>query len=840
MNLEALADAAGSALIRAATTDAWEPARAAITRLYRRLPQARGEPRPAWLDDLQQRVLAARQDDDALAERELEAACQRHLRQLLRADPGIADELHRVTEQVLLPALGLADQVRIGSMLDEAEADDQPVTYRGGGVTRGVRPPPEPYEERGAAPPEEAYREEPYPEQRGGLEGDIQDDSPSSAPWPLPPPPRRRGAVPPLPPPPPGAVPPLPPPPPGPREPAPPPPPEPARPRPQLISTGFTAPDDHDGAIGPDTTLAARMPYLYWFEISDREVQGAIDEPRHRELPLRNPAAGTPLTVALFSFDGQIEITPGEDVGEFTVADDGSVRVSRQALRDLPAGASGGRRLLFPVRAPGRLGRHRLRASLYCRQTLLQSRLIEAEVTAAPASQEQALRSSVDYAVSSTLDPGQLASIRPLRLSILLNDNSDGTHGFRFLSEHDSEGEPHPFKGDANLDAGQLEDDVLRARRAYRLASWNTEQEWTPGDRYVYREPPGPLRLGEDLVRMARAGYRLWASLARPLARAVRLDQLQPDRPLARTLQEIMREPGYVEVAAKVSARMVVPAAILYDYPLDTGQPDLRLCQDAIAAIAAGADLSPHPCFRGNCPSYADRAVVCPGGFWGFRHSIGLPQSRDETGDRAGDDVDTWSEIRCADKPEFVIAIAEEFAGPHVARVREMGDAKSRVIADRDQVLATLRDSHFGAHLVYFFCHGLLVDGIPALAVGPSNAIAGITPDNIQDGSMFWKNTHPLVILNGCSTAALEPRLALNLVDAFVRDAYAAGVIGTEVTIFPPLAIGFAEEFLARFLDHDEPLGEAVRQSRLRLLARGNPLGLVYIAYAAPRLVLVP
>jgi hypothetical protein len=839
MNLEALGDAAGSALIRVAATDAWEAARVAIARLYRRVPLTRGEPGSAWLGDLQQRVLAARQHHDALAEQELETACQRHLRQLLLADPGIADELLRLTEQVLLPSLGLADRVRIGTMLEEAEEDDHPVTYRGGGVTRGVRPPPEPYEERGVASPGEPYREGPYPEGgfdegRGGPERAINDDRPAAAgnggPLPPPPPPMTIAPEPP-PPPPPSTGEPL------------PTSPEPARRRPQLISTGFAAPDDHDDVIGPDTTLAAGMPYLYWFEISDREVPGAIDDPRHRELPLRDPVAGTPLTVALFSFDGQIEITPGQDVGEFTVADDGSVRVSRQAFRDLSGGASGGRRLLFPVRAPDRPGRHRLRASLYCRQTLLQSRLIEAEVTAVPTSQKQALRSSVDsvdYAVSSALDPAQLASIRPLRLSILLNDNGDGTHSFRFLGEHDSQGEAHLFKGDATLDAGRLEDNVTRAREAYRLVSWNTSQEWTQSDRYVYREPPGTPRLCEDLVRMARAGYRLWSNLASSLARAVGLDRLQPDQQPARTLQEIMREPGYVEVATKVSARMVVPAAILYDYPLDTNKLDLRVCPEALAAIAAGADLSAHRCFRGDCPSYADNVVVCPGGFWGFRHSIGLPQSRDETGDRAGDDVDIWSEIRCADKPEFVIGIAQEFAGDHVTRVRGMGDARSQVIADRDELLAKLRDSDFGAHLVYFFCHGALVNGIPALTVGPTNATAGITPDNIQDGSMFWKKTHPLVILNGCSTAALEPGRALNLVDAFVRDAYAAGVIGTEVTIFPPLAIGFADEFLTRFLDHDEPLGEAVRQSRLRLLAHGNPLGLVYIAYAAPRLILVP
>ena len=84
--------------------------------------------------------------------------------------------------------------------------------------------------------------------------------------------------------------------------------------------------------------------------------------------------------------------------------------------------------------------------------------------------------------------------------------------------------------------------------------------------------------------------------------------------------------------------------------------------------------LAQHRCFLGDCPSYADDTVVCPGGFWGFRHGIGLPQSRDETGDRAADETDHWAEIRCQDRPEFVIGIAQEFAGDHVTRVRDLGD----------------------------------------------------------------------------------------------------------------------------------------------------------------------
>jgi hypothetical protein len=65
-------------------------------------------------------------------------------------------------------------------------------------------------------------------------------------------------------------------------------------------------------------------------------------------------------------------------------------------------------------------------------------------------------------------------------------------------------------------------------------------------------------------------------------------------------------------------------------------------------------------------------------------------------------------------------------------------------------------------------------------------------------------------------------------------------VVGTEVTVFEPLATQFAEEFYAHWLDDTQPIGEAIRRARLRLLAAGNPLGLVYISYTAPYLRLAP
>jgi hypothetical protein len=132
MNLEILADAAATALIRVAGTDAGQSADAAIAELYRRLPSRQGEPSAAWLRDLPELVLAARRSGDVSAERELEAACAAHLRQLLFADSAMPGELRRVVREVLLPALSAGDRSRIDARLAQADIDSGPVADRGG------------------------------------------------------------------------------------------------------------------------------------------------------------------------------------------------------------------------------------------------------------------------------------------------------------------------------------------------------------------------------------------------------------------------------------------------------------------------------------------------------------------------------------------------------------------------------------------------------------------------------------------------------------------------------------------------------------------------------------
>ena len=112
-----------------------------------------------------------------------------------------------------------------------------------------------------------------------------------------------------------------------------------------------------------------------------------------------------------------------------------------------------------------------------------------------------------------------------------------------------------------------------------------------------------------------------------------------------------------------------------------------------------------------------------------------------------------------------------------------------------------------------------------------------ITTNNVRDKGFHWEDP-PLVFINGCHTAALEPEHALNFVSAFVEATYASGVIGTEVTVFEPLATWFAQEFFIRFVAKGQPVGQAFRGARLALLKEGNPLGLVYVPFVAPDMTL--
>ena len=237
-------------------------------------------------------------------------------------------------------------------------------------------------------------------------------------------------------------------------------------------------------------------------------------------------------------------------------------------------------------------------------------------------------------------------------------------------------------------------------------------------------------------------------------------------------------------------------------------------------------------CFKGNCPSKGNDLVVCPSGFWGFRHGLGMPPSVSQA-------LDVAPEIIYQQQLRWAVGVSTDLGlwQAHERALQSLRPDPGWNYADsRDRVFTILKDSK--PHLVYFYCHGGLNRGLPYLRVGSKNNPGLIDRSNFRAKGIVWEEPRPLVFINGCHTTALEPEQALDFVSPLISFSRSAGVIGTEITIFEPLATDFAEECLRRFIS-GASIGEAIRGARLALLQNGNPLGLVYIPFVHAGLRLV-
>lgn len=327
-----------------------------------------------------------------------------------------------------------------------------------------------------------------------------------------------------------------------------------------------------------------------------------------------------------------------------------------------------------------------------------------------------------------------------------------------------------------------------------------------------------PRRFQQDLMNLAIFGRGLFTRVV-------------PDRATRAALGSRLRHCGVIQVARAGNSAYLIPWALLYDMPIQDGDPSQnRFCPviDAWDAL----ETSDGTLVQG-CPYEAGHATntVCPFGFWGFRHIIETPPSMPP-----GRSLPT--RIRTPPAPKMVVGYGKlRQAQAHVGVLRtELAGIELHVHDQREELITTLRSLDLS--LVYFFCHchpgdDHVVPG-PYLEIGKER----ITPNDLATDDLepleYWRRNSPLVFVNGCQTAGITLDSWIDFISVFAQ-MYASGVIGTDIPIRETLASKVAEYFWAS-LNKRCTVGESLHALRLRLLRDNNLLGLAYSAYCSAHL----
>ena len=164
-------------------------------------------------------------------------------------------------------------------------------------------------------------------------------------------------------------------------------------------------------------------------------------------------------------------------------------------------------------------------------------------------------------------DGGALEAAAPTRLSILLNHNLPDEHGIYVMAGLESHNR-QPVSARIPREVLQTSLDNVRARLSTAIGVKE------------YRYEQGAV-LADDLVELAKVGADLWSTLTFNLTQ-LRLDYVQIEK-----YRDRVRRPATIEVASVFGARLGIPAAFVYDFPLDR-TTELRICPDGMAALRSG------------------------------------------------------------------------------------------------------------------------------------------------------------------------------------------------------------------------------------------------------------
>ncbi|WP_214405679.1 hypothetical protein [Pseudonocardia lacus] len=350
----------------------------------------------------------------------------------------------------------------------------------------------------------------------------------------------------------------------------------------------------HGQVLPPQTSLAADTTY---------ELAVMIGRPDRRSAVIA-PARIDESVVADAYVDDTAELT--------VVVSSADVVVDRPRtpLR-LPRPPADSETVLVAFTAPSAPGNVRLRVAVHHGTNLLQSLMVTLAVEQTEQAGGPGYQAELEWALSSTFQ--NLDEMDQPTLNIVTNEDPRGGHTFVVYGAGDAA--TPDIHRQLDIAPGQLKTAVDDARRDLQSACATLRNGEL--DKYRYRDGRVDIdRLLGDLRTLALCGSGLFGELVSGA-----------DESFNDQLENRLRGSRLIQIAAVRSANYVLPWNLVYDHEFRMNRSN-ALCSNARSILAGGGtgdDLAMSQCFCDECPYRDDPTVVCPSGFWGFRHRIEQP-----------------------------------------------------------------------------------------------------------------------------------------------------------------------------------------------------------------------
>jgi hypothetical protein len=504
----------------------------------------------------------------------------------------------------------------------------------------------------------------------------------------------------------------------------------------------------------------------------------------------------------------------------------------------------------------------RLRVSVFHRNNLAQSFIVAALLEGPPVNAARTIARALDASPGQVKALGELGYVTRMEYSARpVDDTEAGPRALSIIANRSAGEKVITIKGDEVFRFtrdSNLPDLVQDLRDALDAAS--TEKD---GKTYGYRDGAEDNTgkreaLTDRLWNIASAGYALFNTLVPDL----------DEQALVRA--KVVGAPAIH--AANVSVTSVVPWALIYDRPVrdrETAIDPVALKTRKVAKALCPASM---PGKDGQLPAgecgglgcvlhesetqrrraagedmLLEETVVCPRRFWGFSVPIEVP-AQQKTGIKGKEPAALRTRTPASVPPAFCADFNEhlKFCASHRKNIEGLSvPPLAKFVAPETSGrngLINLLDSR-QPDVIYLFCHALNRRKFGKVSIGPSLDLGLGHKEQVKDlirptdfVGQKWPNA-PLVFINGCAGAGFTPYAPSPFVKQFIQGRGAAAVIGAEVTVWEVLAAEFALEFFRSFLA-GESAGRAMLVARRKLLAKNNPLGLVYTLYGSADLQL--